>query len=204
MNRKSKLGLVAVVVFALIGGATWYVLGQSSEGKINDEELSARSKEYLKKRNENADTSLQYAAIQEGEATTSQVNKVFTVDTCFSITIPFRVESSRVEEECFLYATLRTPHGSLNAYRKTEPVEKTEDIPGISMRRLNTDTYSEKREVIAGREYLIFTNTTEGFEKNAFTLVEGGYMIINISTGVGADVEQQFLQMLQSIEVVKR
>lgn len=198
---KKKIAIFLLVVLVVSAG---YFVMQTQQGDRTDQEgLSARSKEYLEKRSENEETSLKFAAVDQEGKSVDEANQTLTVEKCYSITVPYRISSSRIEKDCFLHIALRSPRGTLNAYRKFEPVKTVSEIPGISMRRLYPDMYEEKTLTIGGQEYLIFRKKDEAYEKNAFLLVPGGYMIINISAGGGEELDQPFITMLASIKLNK-
>lgn len=201
MKKRSLIAIVVVLLLFIIGG---YFLVQSSQSaKITEETLSARSKEYLQKRSENEATSLKYAAVNDKGTSTDPADQVLTVDGCFEITIPFRITNSRVEANCFLHVALRTPRGTMNAYRRFEAAKTIAEIPGISMRRSFKDIYTEKKEVINGQEYAVFSKKDEGYAKNVFTLTPGGYMIINVLASGGSELDVQLLEVLSSIKLLE-
>lgn len=192
------LGLVIMGVAA--GGYSLFQRGQVVSG--GTEVLSERSKEYLENRPANDDTSLKFAAVTEEGENASEFDQTITADRCFHITLPFRISNSRQEDECFVHVSLRTPRGTLNAYRKYDPVASFDDISGIPMRRMNKDTYRESTKVIGGQAFLIFSKIEESNERSAFLLTPDGYMVINLLAAGGEELEEQFYEALGSLELL--
>ena len=119
------------------------------------------------------------------------------------MTIPFRIANYRQEGDCFIHAAVRLPTGTVNVYRKYDPVVSLDDIPGVPMRRLNKELYKEEVKSIKGHEYLLFSKIDTKAEISAFRLAPGGYIVVNFLIGGIAEYEEEMIQLLSSVEALE-
>ncbi len=162
--------------------------------------LSERSKEYLKNRSNNPDTSLNNVAVTEG-GTITPSETTFTVGDCFSITVPFRVDNERNQGLCGKRIAITKPQGSIVVYQERGEVASIDEVPGVSMRRLYKDTYEEEAKVINNKTFFLFKNLESGtYEKNVFLHMSDRYFILNLSASGGPELDTKLFQMLASLE----
>lgn len=191
MIRKTFIGLTAVIIL-LIGGIFIY---EQFFGKQISQGISGRSEEFIK--SQKALNNSKVGGLLEKEGETLKGKRV-EVGECFSFIMPFKVGFIRSEGDCDTYFNLENPRGSLVAYEKEGRVGTFDQMEGISFRRQNKE-YKESEKEVGGRNYLMFKNTTQGYQKSAFSFDSDSYMVLTLTASTLENLDSEFDEILKSL-----
>ncbi len=176
---------------------------QSKGRKTIRKTLSERAKEYLKEQNhaqfmigdsiEEKDSAPKDAAVY---------GKKDKMNNCFNFTVPFTVNNKHHEGDCSEYFSITQPRGTIYANRYTVTSTSPDDLSDISMRRVYKDKYEESRLYGGGREFIIFRNKEEPYQKTAFYFSDGKVFIVTLTSDNTPEVEIKFKTILTSVELL--
>lgn len=199
MKKKIFIGTVLIGVVCVVSLVYYILRGQKST--IRSGELSERSKEYLKSSETRSETDLKY--VQLTGAPEGSFNKKYTVGDCFTIQIPLRVLNERQKEgECYLYVSFARSGGSITAYQKFEGgYSDFDSVPGVSMRRLDTEKYNEKELIIHGKHFLQFDDAKEG-KQTVFSFTKNSYFVVTFDIR-DSEVDDIIPKTLESVEFLR-
>lgn len=197
--KKKPILLFCLILILVIGGIIYFTTGSS----IKNGEISKRSKEFIKSQSKTGGSNWNLVNLEKDKNSTK--NTRFDVDGCFSFIMIYRLTNQRIEGKCEGYYAFDNPKGSINVYlRSVNNTLSTDNIEGVSLRRLNKDIYKESAKIINGREFLIFTKTEGGAQANAFYLHEGNKaFVFNLSLNSVDDLKRDLEKMLETLEFSK-
>ncbi len=191
MIKKIVIGLIVLGVL-IFGGI---FLFEKFFGKNIDQGISKRSEEFIK--SQKALNNSKLGALLEKDKTSLKGTKV-SVGTCFTFVMPFKVGFERSTGICDTYFNIESPRGNIVAYLRDGKVGTFEQMEGISFRRQSKD-YTESQKVIKGRTYLMFKNTTEGYQKTAFSFDSDSYAVITLTASTLENLDSEFDTILNSL-----
>lgn len=192
-----KLIIIAGIIVIFVIGALIYF--KESNKATTQKDLSSRAKEFLK--TQQSKGNLEFGGVNSS-GKTAVVNSSESVDVgdCFSISIPFEIQDNKNLGKCFDQITLSDRAGMVNVYSRDVSYASLDDDSGVKMRRGDTKTYKEDKKVIDGKTYIIFQNTSAGYEKSALYLSGGKLFSLNLVSSSGGDeLDKKFLEMLESV-----
>ena len=130
-------------------------------------------------------------------------DRTYTVGDCFTIQIYFTVKNDRQKEgECYLYVSLSRPNGDITVYQKIEGnYASFDDVPGVSLRRIEKEKYKEKTHKVGNKSFLEFENTKEG-ERTIFYYGQGSYLVITFDIQA-TDIDEGIQKTLESIKFLR-
>lgn len=186
---------IALLVIVLIGGYFYYDFLTSSSKQT---QLSSRSREFLESQRleKNDWKSVNFTAKEK------RTNEVETVDSCFSLMIPFTVRNINTDEnnKCYRYIALDQPRGSIVIFKEDAKGLDISHAPGLSMRRLKKDTYKEEEKSMGGKSFLVFQDIDKAYEKTAYLLSEGSYYVLTLSLTDPEKGDEKLAEILSSVK----
>jgi hypothetical protein len=191
-----KVFLIFIILVVSIGG--FFVYKELTQKAVIRSEISDRSKKFLSK--QKSDNGMWEDANVNKPA--DEGNKNITVDKCFSFIMTFTVRFSRKDGPCEVSYGLSSPRGTLVMYKRSGKVGSFEAVPGVSMRRIHTDKYTEESRNINGKTYLIFTQTKEEQILSAFYFEPGSYFVANLLGSTSDESKEKLIQLLETVKLL--
>jgi hypothetical protein len=194
-----KKGIVGIIILAIGIGLGAGVASQIvQKPEITNGVLSERSKEYLS--GEKNGSSL--GSVYMGDKKELPTGKEVAIDDCFSVSIPFGLKMERRDEKCNYYFQIEDPRGSVFAYQKNSPSDDWNNVPGITMRRQSTWTYTEKMLTVNKHQFLTFKSKDGGkYQRSAFYRTPKSFIVINLEANTNENLDKEFEAMLKSVKL---
>jgi hypothetical protein len=199
MKRKTKVLLfISFFIIVAIGGL---VYSQGFGRKDIRKELSDRAKEYLK--DQDKTQSLREADLGDKPRPASTVyGKKEKMNDCFNFSIPFTIDNHHQEGTCNEYFSLTNPRGTIYANEVSTSIVSINDLSDVTMRRAMPDNYEESHLQAGQRDFLVFRNKQEGFQKTAFYFTGDKIFTLTFSSDNVPASEQKFKAILASLELL--
>lgn len=198
-EKMRKIIIFSGILAVLIAGVALYFYIDFKNSSRTQNSLSDRAKEFLQEQktrnNSLTDINLKGRKI---------ISQDISVEKCFSFHIPFSVRNVNTDNNgnpCYRYVSFDNPKGSVVIYKESSSGLDLDSAPGVSLRRLKKDVYKEESFSITGHSFLVFRDTTKPYEKTAYTLVSGSYIITTLSVTDPEVPEEKFKMLLASIQV---
>lgn len=185
----STAGLFALVVIGVIAFEFF------QKPKIGNT-LSERSKEFIEKQKvEEGSSKFNNLVAEKGE---DFKGKRITVDDCFSFVMPYSVFNQRQEGECSGYFAFERPRGTIVAFMEKATSASIDDASGVSMRRLESEKYEEKKYEIDGRSFVGFVDKTNTYSITTYHYISEKYFILTLK--LPEENEKALREILASLE----
>ena len=124
--------------------------------------------------------------------------KRLKVGDCFSFITPFKINIVRFKEGCDGYFSTESPKGSIVAYMREGHIGTFDQMEGVSFRRQDK-AYTESRKIINGNDFLMFQNSTQGYQKSAFYFKDNHYLVITLTLSTLENMDSEFNEILQTL-----
>ena len=202
MEKKkiSKKILIVILLLVIVVASAWYLLGRKG---LTGSGLSTRAREFVQKQQESGNS--QWTGVDLENPNRPGAIKgaqIIEVGKCFSFDLPFPIILRKKMGDCSAWFSIDSPRGQITAYLGKSQLKSLDEDSGVYMRRVNKDKYQEQQKVFNQREFLIFKNTSSGYEANAFYLKENSLFVINLIASTNENLDKKFFQMLESIKFV--
>lgn len=202
MKRNVLIG-IGLVIFLICLGSIGYIFLFSEKATIQNDVLSARSKEFLSTQQKEQSSELQGVDVTTKTARENRFdNQIISIDSCYTILIPFQIQSSRTNNPCVYYAILADPTGYITASLRSVGFTTVGDSPDVQLRRTKNDEYIESSLTSKDRKFLVFTKADGSNETSAFLMTSKGFFTITQKIGADSDLSQrQLTKILNSLQL---
>lgn len=199
--RKKVIILVVVLSMLSVGALIYW---QTKQTARISENLSDRSKEFLKKQSKAAGSDLKNVNLEAPSGEDTRGKRIGR-EGCYSFVVPFKVDKTSLEDqpgsECYGRFTIDLPKASIVVYKETKVVNSWEDVSGVSSRKAKTTEYSETQKTLNGKDFLIFSLKSDLYERNAFYYTPTYYLVFNFLTKTNENLDAELESMLSSLEI---
>jgi hypothetical protein len=196
-----KKVIIALLFIGLIG-IVILILSNTPQKGSNSTVLSDRSKEFLEKQRKEGKLDFAGVNAKGGEEERIAGSEVIDIDRCFSISIPFPIESNKDMGECFNQIIITRPRGMVNVYQRTVSYASFDDDSGVKLRRGDPKLYKEEKKQVDGKQFLVFKKTDAGYEKTALYLNRGKLTGVVLLANINDDsLDEKFDEMIDSIDL---
>lgn len=196
---KKLLIVVGVIALVSIGFITYVRLTTKATIYSN---LTDRARDYLKDKRSVNDRDWQKTKIDQPVNTFDKPSfKKVDDPKCFSITVPIPSSEARREADCQYRIFLTDPVGFSIVFRRPVEANSMDDVADVSMRRLYTEQYTEKKIKINDREFYIFKKKDGAYERSAFLLQNKQLFVFSIVVQTNENLDRKFDETLQSIKI---
>src|SRR6266498_4458308 len=110
--------LFIVIICLVLSGIAIVFFFDKDNKATSDTQLSARTKEYLKKQQSAASSDWRTVNFDQKRASEQTSPQVIKVDTCLSLDVPFPITDIKHMGECFDQISIDLPRGMINVYTK--------------------------------------------------------------------------------------
>lgn len=198
MKRKFQYTLIAFVLIIMVFSAVVYYQGFGR--RTINKTISERAKEYLKDKEHSVSLQGANLAGLNSQTATENYGRHEKMNSCFNFTIPFPVNNYTHQGECNEYFSVINPRGTIYANESAASASSLDDLSDVVMRRMKTDTYEESRLQAGDREFLVFRNKEEIFQKTAFYYINGKVFALTLTSDDTPEIEKKFAAILASVE----
>lgn len=201
-KKKITKKIILIVVLVMIAGVVIYIAllyRTKNSGEISQGSLSDRSKEFLRQQQKAPESDLFAAQLNATPDTTSIARLI--AKGCFSFRPNMKIQQTQYGDNCSITVLTESPRVTVVAFLRKGSFATLEDDPGVKMRRLNADQYSEKTQKIKDNEFSVFRLKDESkYESSAFTLIKGSLFAVSITSNTNEDLDKKLQYIINSVE----
>lgn len=192
-----KLFFALLLIVLIVIGA--FIYNETRGKAVIGDGLSERGKRFLATQ-KGQDSNLSDIDFSEKSG---GIGQKITVEDCFSFTMTFSVRFSRLDSECNVSYGTDVPRGTIVIYKVKGAISSFDEVPGVSLRRKESQKYKESAEVIDGRKFLLFTTTQDEQVLNAFYYESDFYFVANFIGSASDATKAKMIKLLETVEFGK-